>query len=320
MDYSYDSYSSITTSRIKKNMENALKNLNPNALKWIADNREYGEKERYRYKKELDNTLKADKIISEERLAIEQIFKDNPLDIAVQKYCDFLFDRLLKLTVAYENIFSIDINIKSLKRYWESVENISNIDNAHAMYLSSNNWTFSVFNDVLSKLESLLNGDYSLLNFLLSAGEKDIRTAYYDKCISCNEIDERAFYEKIISENMCVYPNGICPCFTFVKNNIPKMEASLDKDKFKNRLSSITEKLGDSKEEFFSTYMLYCKLYYTRLAYDTYEYFCYYSFVRHYAIYITYHFLSKKDEKTALSFKHFASTYQFSKIKEILGG
>ena len=44
MDYSYDSYSSITTSRIKKNMENALKNLNPNALKWIADNREYGEK------------------------------------------------------------------------------------------------------------------------------------------------------------------------------------------------------------------------------------------------------------------------------------
>lgn len=40
MDYSYDSYSSITTSRIKKNMENALKNLNPNALKWIADNRE----------------------------------------------------------------------------------------------------------------------------------------------------------------------------------------------------------------------------------------------------------------------------------------
>lgn len=178
MDYSYDSYSSITTSRIKKNMENALKNLNPNALKWIADNREYGEKERYRYKKELDDTLKADKIISEERLAIEQIFKDNPLDIAVQKYCDFLFDRLLKLTVAYENIFSIDINIKSLKRYWESVENISNIDNAHAMYLSSNNWTFSVFNDVLSKLESLLNGDYSLLNFLLSAGEKDIRTAY----------------------------------------------------------------------------------------------------------------------------------------------
>lgn len=89
MDYSYDSYSSITTSRIKKNMENALKNLNPNALKWIADNREYGEKERYRYKKELDDTLKADKIISEERLAIEQIFKDNPLDIAVQKYCDF---------------------------------------------------------------------------------------------------------------------------------------------------------------------------------------------------------------------------------------
>lgn len=320
MDYSYDSYSSITTSRIKKHMENVLKSLNPNDLKWIADNREYGEKERYRYKKELDDALIADKITSEERLAIEQIFKDNPLDIAVQKYCDFLYDCLLQLTVAYEDIFSVDVNMESLKSYWESVEYISNIDNAHAMYLSSNNWTFSVFNDVLSKLEILLNGDYSLLNFLLSTGEKDIRTAYYDKCSSSSEIDEQAFYEKIISQNMCVYQNGICPCFTFVKNNIPKMEASLDKVKFKNRLSSIIEKMGESKKEFTSTYMLYCKLYYTRLAYDTYEYFGYYSFIRHYAIYITYRFLSEKDEKMALSFKHFASTYQFSKIKEILGG
>lgn len=277
-------------------------------------------KERYRYKKELDDTLKADTIVSDERLAIERIFEGNPTDVAVQKYCDFLYDRLLQLTEAYEKIFVTDVNMESLMAYWQSVEDISNIDNAHAMYLSSNNWTFSVFNDVLSKLENLLNGDYSLLNFLLSTDEKDIRTAYYDQCSTASSINERSFYEKIISENMCVCSNGICPCFTFVKNDVPRMRASLDKKKFDDKLSVIIDNMGERKSEFISTYELYCKLYYTRLAYDTYEYFGFYSFVRHYAIYITYRFLSETDEEKALSFKHFASTYQFSKIKEILGG
>lgn len=41
MGYSYDFYSSITTSRIKKHMENVLKSLNPNDLKWIAGGRNY---------------------------------------------------------------------------------------------------------------------------------------------------------------------------------------------------------------------------------------------------------------------------------------
>lgn len=209
MKYRYDEFAPISTKHIESKMKSLIQELTPNDLKWIADNREYGEKERYRYKKELDDTLKEDKIISEERFKIEQIFKDNNLSLSVEKYCLLLDKRLHQLSDAYEKIFSIDINIYTLMNYWESVENISNIDNAHAMYLSSNNWSFSVFNDILTRLEELLNGDYSLLNFILSTGEKDIRTAFYDQC-KFSYMSEQDFYAHIISTSKCVYSNGIC--------------------------------------------------------------------------------------------------------------
>lgn len=321
MNYLYDSYSPIKTTRITSNMEKAFINVTPDALKWIAENREYGEKERYRYKKELDTTLKDDLCIKKERIAIENIFKTNTIDLAVDKYQNLLFDRLIQLVDAYDKILVIpNLNLEVIMNYWASVEEISNIDNAHAMYLSSNNWDFSVFNDVLQSMESLLNGNYANMNILLSGGEKDIRTAYYEQCITNSIESESDFYSRIISDNQTVCVNGICQCFLFVNHDIPTVNRTLNIDKFNKKLNNIYNSLGDKKSEFKSIYSMYCRLYYLRLAYDTFEYFGYYSFIRHYAIYLTYCYILNKDENTASEFKHFASTYQFSKIKKILGG
>ena len=319
MHYEYDSYSPIETARITSSMKKIFKSMTPDALKWIAQNREYGEKERYRFKKELDTTLKDDLCIKEERTTIENIFKDYCIDQSLDIYKQLLFDRLTQLVHAYEKIILIsDFTNEKLIEYWTSVEEISNIDNAHAMYLSSNNWDFSVFNYALERIENLLNGNYADMNILLSCGEKDIRTVYYDHCVTSIEINESDYYSTIIAENHTVCENGICPCFLFINHDIPVVNKKLNKDKFQDKLNNICSSMGEKKKEFETIYNIYCKLYYLRLAYDTFEYFGYYSFIRHYAIYLTYTYIFMQDEIAANEFKHFASTYQFSKIKKIL--
>ena len=65
-------------------------------------------------------------------------------------------------------------------------------------------------------------------------------------------------------------------------------------------------------------YNCYCELYFTRMSYDTYEYFGYYSFLRHYAILITYKILKESNEDHADIFKYYSSTYQFEKAVSVL--
>jgi len=320
MEYLYDSFFPVTTTHIHGKMTDLFQRLTPSQLEWIADNREYGEKERYRVKNEVDDSLKSATYVCEERVKIEKLFTDNELETAVALYQDLLYERIKELNNQYEKIFSIQHDLHNLRKYWVDLERISDLDNAHAMYLSSNNWEFSVFNDVIDKLSILLNNDYSKLNSILCAGVEDVRSSLYstfDK--TWTGLTKKEFFGRIISNHDYIRQNGICPCFAYITLQAPKLTNVFNKGKYIVSLSEIKQGLKD-KDSFKKLFNLYCKLYYMRLAYDTYEYFGYYSLVRHYAIFITYTLLINDDVKTANDFKHFASTYQFARIKNILTG
>jgi len=320
MEYSYDCYSPISTIYIQGKMAEIFKIITPSQLEWIANNREYGEKERYRKKADFENTLKDANIISEERRKIETLFFNNNLETAITLYQSLLFDRIRELNFKYEEIFNISYNLKSLREYWIGLEKISDLDNAHAMYLSSNNWGFSVFNKVIEEIMTLLDNDYLKLNSILCAGVEDVRsTLFYTFDNSWANISKDNFYRRIISNHDYVRQNGICPCFAYISINAPKLTKLFNREKYVCNLLELRDKMDINKRKLFDgLYKLYCTLYYLRIAYDSYEYFGYYSFVRHYAIYITYNLLVENDEESANNFKSFASTYQFSKIKTIL--
>jgi len=237
-------------------------------------------------------------------------------------YEKLLHERINELNNKYENIFRISHDLKSLKEYWGDIERISDIDNAHAMYLSSNNWDFSVFNDVIEKLDVLLNNDYAKLSSILCAGVEDVRSALYSIFDDTwKGVTKDAFFRRIITDNDYVRQRGVCPCFAYVTLQAPKVTNVFNREAYMENLSNIKKGLNQlEKDSFSSLFSLYCKLYYMRLAYDTYEYFGYYSLIRHYAIFVTYICLLKEDEKTAQDFRRCASTYQFSRINDILGG
>lgn len=320
MDYIYNDYFPIQTALIKEKMAYIFQRLTSSQLEWIADNREYGEKERYRVKGEVDDSLKSAAIVCEERLRIEKLFAEYELEKAVALYQNLLYKRIRELNSQYEEIFNIPYDLHNLKKYWTDLERISDLDNAHAMYLSSNNWDFSVFNNVLEKLSIILNNDYSRLNSILCAGVEDVRSSLYSTFDNTwGGLTKEDFYCRIISDREYVRENGICPCFAYVTLQAPKLTNVFDREKYINSLSKIKKELNMMEREHFENiFSLYCKLYYMRLAYDTYEYFGYYSLIRHYAIFITYTWLTKESMKKADDFKHLASTYQFSRIKNVL--
>jgi hypothetical protein len=320
MEYLYDNCFPISTLYIQEKMGIIFKNITSSQLEWIADNREYGEKERYRKKADFENTLKGADVISGERKKIEGLFNNNDLETAVTLYQNLLYERIRELNLQYESIFTIPYNLTSLKKYWIELEKISDLDNAHAMYLSSNNWGFSVFNGIIDEILTLLDNDYSKLNSILCAGVEDVRStlfATFDN--SWSNITKDNFYKRIILNHDYVRQNGICPCFAYVSINAPRLMKVFNKEKYVNNILELRDKMDTNKRTLFDRfYKLYCALYYLRIAYDSYEYFGYYSFVRHYAIYMTYNLLLEKGEENANDFKRFASTYQFTHIKNIL--
>jgi hypothetical protein len=301
-------------------MMDICNSVTPYQLEWIADNREYGEKERYRKKEELKNTLISSDIISEERKKIEKLFLNNDLETAVKLYKQLFFEIIKELNSQYEEIFSIPQDLNNLKKYWRGLEKISDLDNAHAMYLSSNNWEFSVFNTVIEKLMTLLDNDYSKLNSILCAGAEDVRSALFSTFDnSWDNMMKSNFYQRIITEHDYIRENGICPCFAYISLSAPKLTNIFNEEKYNSDFLELKNNMDSNKKLIFENiFDLYCTLYYIRNAYDTYEYFGYFAFTRNYAIYVTYNLLAEVDSDKANQFKYFATTYQFKHIRNIL--
>lgn len=319
MEYSFNSFFPISTMHMSAKILGVISHLTSDNLMWIASNREYGEKERYRVKPEVDESLKETEITKEERECIEKVFLSDNIFNNVDDYIKLYQKRMIQLNNAYECFAGTEIEKEKAISFWRSVTDISNIDNAHAMYLSSNNWEFSVFDQVLEELLRILQGDYNRLNPLLTAGIKDVRSVIFTMDMQQYlGLMEEDFYFRIIENGDFIRSNGVCPFFCYIINKRPSLPKESDNMNYESALNEVLSTLKKDKEYFIDVYKCYCKLYYTRMAYDTYEYFGYYSFLRHYAIFITYNMLKNENIEHANMFRHYISTYQFERAISIL--
>lgn len=321
MEYLFNSSFPVSTDKMLAKMKMLLKDMKYEELMWIAQNREFGEKERYRVKAEVDTSLKNTNIISAERNLIEEKFQRGSIIENTGMYLELYHKRMKQLNAAYEEIFGLKNSLKDLVFFWKQVVDISNLDNAHAMYLSSNNWEFSVFNEVLEELSEILEGDFGKLNPLLTAGVEDVRSAIFSQDDRYIGLSEKSFYNKILMTEDYIRQNGICPCFTYIAIKNPRLQEKMSREAYNLALEDVMESLDKPEQKrFIQVYDSYCKLYFTRLAYDTYEYFGYYAFLRHYAIFVTYKMLMNSNEEKANKFRHYASTYQFEQAINVLEG
>lgn len=315
--YFYDQSISISIENIRR-FFSELKNISAEDLKWIANNRDHAEKERYRVKDEFNASIVAAKETLDEREKIEKIFANNTLTEAIDEYLKLLSKRLLELNTQYDLFRKVDYsNTDELIKQWASVIAISNIDNAHAMYLSSNNWDFSVFNAVLIELRSVISDDEDFLA-ILSLGVQDIRTRIFStlpKEYKCTSEDD--FFVKVLKNHDFITDDGICPFLLYHTCKVQYTPTRI------TPIEPIIERLIKGKthteiQRFYDILDNYARLFYARLAYDTYEYYGYYAFIRHFAIRKT--FETIKDSIVAERFKHFSSTYQFDRAIQILTG
>lgn len=319
MKYSFNNFFPISTLHMAEKLLEIISQMTSNDLMWIASNREYGEKERYRVKAEVDESLKETEITGDERKYIEKLFQGNDIFANAATYIELYQQRMIQLNNAYECFVGAKITKERIIKFWKNVVNISGIDNAHAMYLSSNNWEFSVFDQVLEELLRILQGDYNRLNPLLTAGIKDVRSVIFTMDMQQYlGLTEENFYSQIMGNKDFIRSNGVCPFFGYIVNKSPSLIKENNGMNHDIAFNEILSTLNKDRQHFIDVYECYCKLYYTRMAYDTYEYFGYYSFLRHYAIFITYNMLKKENVEHADTFKHYISTYQFERAISIL--
>lgn len=319
MEYDFNNFFPIETTHMNEKILEVASYLTSNDLMWIASNREYGEKERYRVKTEVDESLIETETTIREREYIETLFQGDDIFANVDTYIEVYKKRMLQLNNAYECITDIRFTKKEIIEFWKSVVDISSVDNAHAMYLSSNNWEFSVFDQVLNELLRILQGDYNKLNPLLTAGIKDVRSVIFTmEMQQYLGLTEEGFYSRIIENKDFMRSNGVCPFFGYIVNKSPSLKSEIDSTDYEISLKEIVGSLNEDKQHFIDVYKCYCKLYYIRMAYDTYEYFGYYSFLRHYSIFVTYNMLKNEGIEHANLFKHYISTYQFERAISIL--
>lgn len=320
MKYCFDDFFPIETKYMAEKISEVMSHETSNNLMWVASNREFGEKERYRVKAEVDESLRETETIWKERECIEKIFQSNEIIMNANAYIELYKRRMIQLNDAYEKILNLELTMENIIDFWKSVVDISNIDNAHAMYLSSNNWDFSVFNQVLDELLEILQGDFNKLNPLLTAGIEDVRSSVFTMDMQqYMGMTEEDFYSHIAKNKDFIRSNGICPFFAYIVNKSPSFKKGIDNIEYEMVLNEVLYSLHeDKRQHFIDVYECYCRLYFTRMSYDTYEYFGYYSFIRHYAIFITYNMLRNDDVEHANAFKHYISTYQFEKAVSIL--
>lgn len=314
-------FESISLTNLNLNLINSvlIKTKKENLLKEIIKNRDWAESERYNLKPEVDSVLKNSNTISEERRKIRLIFKRNDdLKQAVEIYLSETNEILNNLKMFFDKILISYLsnglnNLKELHYLWKEFLELADIDNAHAMYLSSGTWDFSVFNPILDKLRKLCSSmDYYNL---LGGGVKDIRTNIYSLSILLSKFSKNN--PKNIDEFLAGLNDQLIDDSTlfliFVYNSCSNLEID-DSEGRKEEYFSLVNKIYnkvENKNNFLNLLNLYLRLNQARIEYDIFEYFGYYAFARNLLIVCTFNQLEKINPKKAKEFRKISSLYQY---------
>jgi AcrR family transcriptional regulator len=292
----------------------------------ISELRDFAERERYRLKDELDEYLLKAPETSAKRQEIENIFEGEDLIDSAAAYLDsYLIDmRALHAVHVDAAITSVKYTLAEWKRFWTKVAPLADTDNAHAMYLSSDNWPFSVFHKLLARLEELVPSELeSEFSDLLTAGIQDPRMFVYHAFAGNSPSAERpAFVQRMLREQPLVLQNGVMPIFAYEASRSQPSRgrsASVLVNDFERASRVVKNRVTPTQAlRFTATSHAYRNLTAARIAYDSYEYFGFYAFVRHYLIIQCSKVVGQKSPEKADAFKRKAAMYEFSEAVSIL--
>ncbi len=295
----------------------------------VAELRDYAENERYDEKEEVDDYLKTSPRVTEACREIQILYDEPDLVVAVSKYLELFKADMARLHHFHANALNCSRNYAASdwKVFWQKLVPFADRDNSHAMYLSSHNWPFSVFNRLTAEIELLIGPDNpSALANLLTAGIQDPRTFIYQHIGGTMLGVSRANHvSQIIKSEQYILGNGIMPLFAFEaaikarRSGTPFKPAEEFQSRFNSEIATQLNNLNSSdSEHFLSIISLYKHLYTARAAYDIYEYFGCYAFLRHLLILKCAAAVGFKETADSQAFIRAAATYQFSKALAIL--
>lgn len=307
-------------------MEQVSSMLSDEDLAWASGNRDFAEAQRYAAKDEVDASLVESVPVTEERARIEALFRDHPVPIAVRMYLDLMHRRLRELHQMHVEMLSLldAATVGEWSSFWTNASSLADIDNAHAMYLSSDNWPFSVFHRLIERLENFVGDDLASLHAILCAGIQDARTEVFaNPDIAYLGLERLPFARLVRKRSDWIRSDGVVPLMAFkattgIADGTANARESLQV-RYEDAVKSVSARLSSvERGAFVETCELYQDLYAARAAYDIYEYFGFYGFVRHILILRTMNCLSSSSTSAAADFHHAASTYQFQKMAKVL--
>lgn len=292
--------------------------VNDADLEWISANRDFGEDERYRAKDAVDESLLGTAETTSERQLIEDCFASGGLSDQYRRYVD-------RLDIVLGQVHDLLVDAASNSKAWSLAQHadfwsrfapVANRDNAHAMYLSSGNWDFSVFNPLLDLFEDWTSDRPSLLQHLLTAGVQDIRTSVYSEFSTVYQGMSRCeFVAAIRTKADWQRSDGLLTLMSYapasgVRGSLGEIPSTaLLKQNFDAAVDEIVGcQVGCHVDELVR---LYQRMYELRRLYDIYEYFGAYSFLRNLAIRRTAQAFGSEFDSEASKFSYLATTYQF---------
>lgn len=317
----YDIYFPVSVLEQKAFIEKYVLTHSISDCIWISKNRDFGEQERYKEKDEVDDSLINSENVSNELEKIRVLFENEDQFSSAIEYDELLKAELKELTDIYiSGIKMENADISDIQELWDRIKVLSDIDNAHAMYLSSDNWPFSVFHKIIDNISDAINSDFEILNDLLTAGMQDVRTSiFYDYSGKYQNCSREDYISSLISEKNFIRENGVLPFFTFIAETGKKVDVISPEvirksynDAKEKALRSVSE---ENAEKLINNLKAYELLYADRVTYDIYEYYGFYSFVRNALVLKTGNILRENiGNDIAERFMYLASTYQFDKI------
>jgi hypothetical protein len=288
-------------------------------LEWISSNRDFGEDERYRAKDNVDESLLSSAATTRERETIESCFAEGSL---VQQYEAYI--ALLDTTLDQTHTQLVDAARESTAwtlhdhaNFWQAFAPVADADNAHAMYLSSGNWDFSVFNPTIDRIDAwTLRGDPQLYQDVLTAGVQDIRTSVYSEYGAAYLGLSRADFVSAMRErNDWQRSGGILTLMSYAPATGIRgvLESSNQGTNLSSKFNSAVATLADlyPGEPVHETVDLFRQMNMLRRSYDIYEYFGAYCLLRNVAIRRTMKALAASHSDAAERFAYLATTYQY---------
>jgi hypothetical protein len=258
--------------------QRVISRLSTAELEWISINRDWAENERYRLKDQVDESLLASDHVNERREAIEHLFcvgSEAEPEVSYLRLLEQDFAHLhgicrAILQTELQNNWSLNVATD----YWRSFVAAADVDNAHAMYLSSGNWPFSVFDRLVNYLRAAPVAP-PIYSTLLTGDVRDIRTTVYELEILSSLLpvtDRRRFANRVQELPGACEPNGVMPIFLYEILSSPRASSIVvpNTDAYTEAVSELLA-VSAHPLEAQRCLKLYRALHTDRLAYETYQ-------------------------------------------------